>query len=134
VVDEQLLHRMLSKFARTLVQHYAVADVRYELSDRLLAVVGVEGAGVSLADNNGRMRFATAINEAGAGMEQAQEQSQRGRCVDAFRNGEVTMVLRTSPPSAIAGRSSRDRPQPRLSFDRGDPDAPRRQPHGRHQP
>lgn len=92
MVDQRLLHRMLSEFARTLVQRYAVGDVLYELSERVLAVVGIEGAGVSLADSAGHMRFATAINEASAGLEQAQEQSQRGPCIDAFQTGAVTLV------------------------------------------
>jgi GAF domain-containing protein len=92
VVDQQKLHHMLSQFARTLVQHYAVGDVLYELTERVLAIVGIEGAGVSLADASGTMSFATAINEASTALEQAQEQFQRGPCIDAFRTREVTMV------------------------------------------
>ena len=92
MVDQQLLHRMPSQFARTLVQRYAVGDVLYELSERVLTVVGIEGAGVSLADGTGEMRFATAINEASAALEQAQEQFQRGPCVEAFKRGVVTVV------------------------------------------
>lgn len=92
MVDQKLLHRSLSHFARTLVQRYAVGDVLYELSEHVLGVLDIEAAGVSLDDGTGQMRFVTAINEASARMEQAQEQAQCGPCVDAFRSGEVVVV------------------------------------------
>lgn len=92
MVDQRLLHRMLAHFARTLVQRYAVGDVLYELSEHVLAVLGIEAAGVSLDDGTGRLRFATAINEASAHMEQAQERAQAGPCIEAFREGKVVLV------------------------------------------
>jgi GAF domain-containing protein len=98
MVDQAVLVRVLSDYARTLAGNYAIGDVLHDLVERVTEVVGVAGAGVSLAEN-GQIKFATAINDAIATIERVEEATQVGPCVDAHRSGDVVLVtdLRDDP-------------------------------------
>lgn len=91
MVDHRLLTEALSEFARTLVGRFAVSEVLHDLSRRVVGVLELDGAGVSLHDGT-RLRFVTALDERTAGLEQVQEREQLGPCVDAWRSGEVVAV------------------------------------------
>lgn len=91
MVDQALFLRTLSEFAQTLVRPYEVGDVLYDMTGRLIEVLGVTGAGVSLGEGD-RIRFATGVNEASVRTEEAQEEAQQGPCVQAFRTGEKVLV------------------------------------------
>lgn len=56
MADQELLVRVLSEFARTLAGNFAVSDVLHDLAERVTEVLGVPGAGVSLA-NEGCIKF-----------------------------------------------------------------------------
>ena len=92
MVDQQLFTRTLTEFARTLVRHYEISEVLYELAERVTSVVGVVGAGVTLVDDGGRLRFAASSADAITPLEQLQEREQEGPCVDAFHSGIPVMV------------------------------------------
>jgi len=98
MVDQAMLIRVLSDYARTLAGDYAIGDVLHDLVERITELVGVAGAGVSLAEN-GQIRFATAINDAIATIERVEEDTQAGPCVDAHRSGDAVLVpdLRDDP-------------------------------------
>jgi GAF domain-containing protein len=98
MAHQKLLVRVLSEFARTLAGEFAVSDVLHDLAERVTEVLGVPGAGVSLADS-GRIRFVAAIDEVTAAIERVQEDTQEGPCVDAHRAGELVLVadLRDDP-------------------------------------
>ena len=98
MVDQAVLVRVLSDYARTLAGDYAIGDVLHDLVEHVTELVGVAGAGVSLAEN-GQIRFATAINDAIATIERVEEDAQAGPCVDAHRSGDVVLVpdLRDDP-------------------------------------
>jgi len=89
MADEKLLFKALSDFARTLVLRYAVADVLVSLTEHVTDVLGVAGAGVSLGDQHGLLRFASASSETITEIERVQELVQRGACVDAYKSGMV---------------------------------------------
>jgi GAF domain-containing protein len=89
MADQQLLFQALSDFARTLVLRYAVPDVLFSLTDHITDVLGVAGAGVSLADEDRKLRFITASNETITEIERVQELAQHGACVEAFQSGVV---------------------------------------------
>jgi len=91
VVDQTLFLRTLSEFARTLVVRYEIADVLYQLSERVTSVLDVAGAGVSLGEGD-RLRFITGVDEPTVRVEQTQEQAQQGVCVEAYRTQEVVTV------------------------------------------
>ena len=78
-------------FARTLTAGYDVSDVLHDLTDRVAAVLGIAGAGVSLREDGG-LRFVTAGTEATAALEQVQELYDEGPCAEASRTGRRVSV------------------------------------------
>lgn len=98
MVDEPRLLKVVSDFAQTLVSDYAIADALHDLVERVTELLDLKGAGV-LLDDDGRVKFATAINEVVAGVERVQERAQAGPCVEAHRSGQVVPVtdLRQDP-------------------------------------
>ena len=90
--DQELLLDVLTRFSRTLTGRYDVSDVLYELSDGVAQVLAAVGAGVSLADDDGHLRFATATNETVTAVEQIQQDSQHGPCHVAYSTNEPVLV------------------------------------------
>jgi len=91
MADQRLLTQTLSEFASTLVKDFTISDVLHDLAERATAVVGADSAGVSL-QHDGRLRFATALDERCSSLERVQEHEQAGPCVDALQAGEVVAV------------------------------------------
>jgi GAF domain-containing protein len=98
MANQELLVRVMSEFARTLAGNFAVGDVLHDLAEQVTEVLGVQGAGVSLADS-GSIKFVAAIDEVTAAIERVQEDTQEGPCVDAHRTGELVLVadIRAEP-------------------------------------
>jgi GAF domain-containing protein len=92
MADRAALSRILLDFAHTLVRRYEIGDVLYRLSDGIVEVLGVDGAGVCLADEGGRQRFVSATNEVTARVEQVQEELGEGPCGDAYRRRAQVIV------------------------------------------
>jgi GAF domain-containing protein len=105
LADSQLLLRVLSEFAQTLVRRYEIADVLNDLAERMAAVAEVAAAGVSLVEGD-RLRFATGVNQAAVEVEVVQEELQDGPCVESFRSGKVVTV---NDLEAVDGRWGRYR-------------------------
>lgn len=95
--DAARLRALVSEYARTTLGRYEIGEVLYRLTDQSLAFLGVDGAGVSLGDGDGQLRFLTATDDNVVRVEEKQVTSQRGPCHEAFQTGEVTVVddLRT---------------------------------------
>ncbi len=91
MTDRDRLLDVLTSFARLLVTDYAVSDALHDLVDGSTAVLHVAGAGVSLV-NDGRLTFATATPNQLETVEQIQEDTQSGPCVDAYRLGRIVVV------------------------------------------
>jgi GAF domain-containing protein len=72
----------LERFAAALTGGYGIGDVLHNLTEEMAEVLSLAGAGVTLIQD-GRQRFVTAAVEAIATVERAQENSQKGPCVDA---------------------------------------------------
>lgn len=92
--DENLLTRVLSEFAHTLAGRFEVSEVLYRLVEHVIEILGVDGAGVSVVDEDGSLRPVTVPNEMTRRLEGVEEQFQQGPCVDAFRNGDEVVVSR----------------------------------------
>jgi len=110
MADQKLLMQALSKFARTLAQGFAISDVLNDLAGQVTAVLGLDGAGVSVQDS-GKLHFVSALDERSAHMEHAQEDSQAGPCVDAWHSGQpvtVTDLRETSRGWAAYERAARE--------------------------
>lgn len=91
VIDQDQLMRVLTDFPRYLVHDYAVSDALHDLVDGVTEVLGIAGAGVSLAEGD-RIVFATAATEEIVVLERTQEEAQAGPCVEAHHTGEPVLV------------------------------------------
>jgi GAF domain-containing protein len=91
MADREMLIEELSSFARKLITDYPITDALHDLTDAITAILGIRGAGVSLAQD-GRLSFATAASEDVEALEHVQESEQEGPCVEAFRTGVPVLV------------------------------------------
>jgi GAF domain-containing protein len=108
--DQSLLLQTLSRFAQALPLSYDLEAMLSDLTDSVVAVLGLTGSGVTLAQNE-RLVFVSAAGEGLAELERTQEEFQAGPCVDAFTTGEVvtvtdlaTISARWPEYSVVAGR------------------------------
>jgi GAF domain-containing protein len=92
VVDTDQLLELLRRFAATMSNSFDVNDMLYQLGDTAVAVVGADAAGVSLAAEQGHLRFVTATDRSLIELEMVQESEQDGPCVEAFRRNEPILV------------------------------------------
>jgi GAF domain-containing protein len=90
-MNDAALARTLTRFARLLVDDYETSDALHDLVEGMVEVLGIVGAGVSLAEG-GRITVAAAAPEPADVLERIQEQTQVGPCVEAHRSGQVVMV------------------------------------------
>ncbi len=86
------LLEVFSRYARNLSGDYEISSVLDDLTASAVEVLDAAGAGVTLADEQGRLRFATASSDPVARLERAQEDLQAGPCHDAFRTGTLVLV------------------------------------------
>lgn len=91
MTNQAAMMRVLSDFARLLVHQYAIGDALHDLVEGVNESLGIAGSGVSLADGD-RIVFATASPQRITVLEQTQEGSQAGPCVEAHRSGEIVAV------------------------------------------
>lgn len=112
-VDQASLTRALADFARALVRPYSVGDVLDRLANAAVEVIDVDGAGLSIADEGGDLRFVIATDQTTAELERVQEEAQEGPCRDAFDTGQPVIVddisLLTAYPAVTAVAVARDR-------------------------
>lgn len=92
MVDGARLRALVSEYARTTLGRYEIGDVLYRLSDQSLEALGVDGAGISIAGPDGRLRFVTATDETVVRIEERQVGSGQGPCHDAFRSRARVVV------------------------------------------
>lgn len=92
-VDHAELMQGMAEFAAALVDgDYDVTEMLFQLSDQSLAVLGIDGAGVSLRNADGDLEVVTATDGRASRMQHAQARAQDGPCVHAHRSGEVVTV------------------------------------------
>ena len=90
--DQSLFIHTLSRFAVVLPARYDLEAALTELTESVTEVLGLSGAGVTMADQAGRLRFVTAVSQASGDLERNQEEQQAGPCRDAYDTGEVVRV------------------------------------------
>ena len=79
-----LLLQALKSFVASLSNSYDINELAFELSSWITEALGVAGAGVSVVDSTGALKFVTATSDRILQIEQAQELAQEGPCVTAF--------------------------------------------------
>ena len=89
-----LLFTSLQSFVSTLTERFDVADVLYNLTDHTVDVLDASMAGVSLAGDDGSLRYLSANSETAAELETVQQDSRQGPCHQAFTTGEMVTVNR----------------------------------------
>ena len=88
LVDQHALRDTLADYAATIARGYDIGQVLYRLSDQVMRVLEVDGAGVSIADGD-TLRFVSATDDSVVRIEETQIEARQGPCQDAFAAGEV---------------------------------------------
>lgn len=82
----------MREFAASMTKNYDSTRMCYELSDHVVAALDADGAGVTVADRDGRLRYVIATDERAARLERVQEEYQRGPCMTAYLTDEEVKV------------------------------------------
>lgn len=92
MIDQHALRRVVSEYVRTTIGTYSIGEMLYRLTDHAVDVLGCAGAGVSIGDPDGRLRFVAATDEHVARVEEDQAVTQQGPCPEAFTFGKLVAV------------------------------------------
>jgi GAF domain-containing protein len=92
MVDRDSLLQALRSFAHAMGGSYDLAEMSIQLSASITDVLSVAGAGVSVANGEGMLRFIAASSGQIVEIERSQEETQDGPCVDAYRKNEPVSV------------------------------------------
>ena len=100
MVNHTALLSLFGEFAEALLAPYEIGDVLYRLTDGVVDVLDVDGAGVSLARDGERLEFVTATDHRAAAVEEVQVAGAVGPCWDAFRGNKQIRIddLRDDSP------------------------------------
>ena len=79
---------IVAPFVQRSLQHASIPDVLYDLSTTAVELLGGAGAGTSLAEQGGPLRFVSAKTELATRLEHVQEDTRQGPCQEAFDSGE----------------------------------------------
>jgi GAF domain-containing protein len=92
MATNEALFTSLRRYARTMAGSYDLTDVLHQLTAEVTEVLGVTGAGIVLAAEDERLRYATASSEDIAVLERQQENDQLGPCAEAFER-QMTVTV-----------------------------------------
>jgi hypothetical protein len=91
VTRDQQLAEAFVEAADTLVDDFDVIDFLHTLAERCVQLLGVDAAGLMLADQRGQLHATAASSENARLLELFELQSDAGPCVDAFRTGAAVV-------------------------------------------
>jgi GAF domain-containing protein len=92
VIDDTALRDAVRAYARRIASTYELGDVLYSVTDMSLQVLGCDGAGISVGDPDGRLRFVTATEQGVVRIEEEQALAQEGPCFEAYETGELVVT------------------------------------------
>ena len=92
MVQEAELSAVLSDFARTMVTDFPIQRILDHLVERIVEVMPVTGAGVTLISPGLAPRYVAASNDAALRYEQLQTTVGQGPCLLAYKSGEAVSV------------------------------------------
>jgi transcriptional regulator with GAF, ATPase, and Fis domain len=93
---EQRLSRVFVELADTLVAQFDVIDFLQNLIERSVELLGVDAAGLMLADQRGRLRLVVSSTESARLVEIFELQNSEGPCLDCFHSGRQVLNLDTA--------------------------------------
>ena len=124
--SEESLAEVFVQIADTLVAEFDIVEFLQQLCDRSVELLGVDAAGLLLADPRGRLQVMASTSESARLLELFQIQQQEGPCVDCHRDGQAVVIPDLAaadsrwPRFAPAGRGARDPDAVPRSGHRGD--------------
>lgn len=86
MADQSALKHAFAEYARTIAHRYEIGEVLYRLTDQVVEVLDIGGAGVCLGDADGDLQFVTATDQPISHVEWAQVETQQGPCHEAFHS------------------------------------------------
>jgi diguanylate cyclase (GGDEF)-like protein len=92
VPSELQLSGVLSDFARTMVTDFPIQDILDRLVARIVDILPITGAGVTLISAGVQPRYVAASDRAALRFEQLQTELGEGPCLAAYRTGEAIAV------------------------------------------
>jgi diguanylate cyclase (GGDEF)-like protein len=110
--SEEQLSAVLGEFARTMVTDFPIQAILDHLVERIVEVMPITAAGVTLISPNSEPRYVAASDESALRFEQLQTELGEGPCLSAYRTGRPVLVpdLRQAsdfpvfaPPALAAG-------------------------------
>lgn len=97
-VDHVRMAQVLSAFASNLVRSYDAQAILDELCRTVAEILPVDGAGVMLDDDEGKLRFVAASDEVVRRIEGLQIELGEGPCLQAARTGQQVVVPDLAAP------------------------------------
>lgn len=88
---EARLSSVFVELADTLISEFDAIDFLHTLADRAVELLGVDAAGIMLADQRGRLRALAASTERARVLELVELQQSEGPCLDCFRTGRAVL-------------------------------------------
>ncbi len=95
---ESILVATLVELADNLVDNYDVIDILTIMSDRCVEAIGVDAAGVMLAQPGGQLQFVASSSESMRVLELFQIQANEGPCVDCYVGGVAVIDASLTEP------------------------------------
>jgi diguanylate cyclase (GGDEF)-like protein len=90
--NERQLSEVLSEFARTMVTDFPIQAILDHLVERIVDVLSITAAGVTLISPGVEPRYVAASNDAALRFEKVQSELSEGPCLLAYETGEAVMV------------------------------------------
>jgi diguanylate cyclase (GGDEF)-like protein len=92
MVQEDKLSSVLGEFARTLVTDFPIQGILDHLVKRIVEVLPITAAGVTLISSGKAPRFVAASNESALRFEKLQTKIRQGPCLAAFDSGSAVSI------------------------------------------
>lgn len=87
MTGEERLSEVLSEFARTMVTDFPIQRILDRLVERIVDILPVSGAGVTLIEPGSAPRYVAASDDDALLFERLQSDLNQGPCLEAFRTG-----------------------------------------------
>ena len=92
MVRETTLSEVLSEFARTMVTDFPIQSILDRLVERIVDVLPITAAGVTLIAPGGPPRYVAASDDSALRFEQLQSELDEGPCMLAYESGDAISV------------------------------------------
>lgn len=87
MTGEERLSEVLSEFARTMVTDFPIQGILDRLVERIVDILPVSGAGVTLIEPDSAPRYVAASDDDALQFERLQAELDEGPCLEAYRTG-----------------------------------------------